>query len=438
MKKLFCLFVIFCSFFLFAQRSTRKLSNSDKPGYKIKLTVENVNPTSIYLKLFKGNPKLTSFLDSAKVDKSKQEIVFKKTNDIVNFPVLLSTKDENNNIMLFLKNGIDVNLSLRGNNLQDIITDDALNKEFIVYQKEKNPDSKIILAQKMLSKYQDDGIKTFFNFELVRLQANDKTKLDLALKNAEQKIDFSDKVIPLLPNSYVFLNAFFNSSSNYFTAIDSVLKGLDCKNPSFKFYVEWIMKNLDYRTSLAENTQDTYKYILKNYLSKADCQTEFTRDIAKINFLINEFDTLPLGKPLPDFSLRDTSGKIQDFNQYLADNRNITLMIFFDPNCEHCIESVPKEVQQIDDLEKKYNIKFNKVAVLYIGVESEWKNFIMKSHLENWFNVTSSGKGKRISELIPITGTPTFFILDKKGNLVVKSFNQQLLLKEVNKENSNN
>ncbi|MGS0746954.1 TlpA family protein disulfide reductase [Halpernia sp. GG3] len=87
----------------------------------------------------------------------------------------------------------------------------------------------------------------------------------------------------------------------------------------------------------------------------------------------------------------------------------------------------PKKVQQVDDLEKKLNIKFNKVAVLYIGVESEWQRFITKSHLQNWFNIISSEKGKRISELIPITGTPAFFILDKNGNLLVKSFNEKIL-----------
>lgn len=427
MKKLFCLILLFSFFFAFTQKDAKKISNSEKHGYKITIGVVNAKPTSIYLKFFKGSSKSTSILDSAKINKSKQEIVFKKTDDIVNFPILLSAKDENNSIMLFLKNGINVNLNLNGDNLQDIVVNDALNRDFITYQKEKNPINKIILAQKMLSVYQDDGIAAFFNFELIRLQATDKSKLDLAVTNAEKTVNFSDKVIPLLPNSYGFLNAYFNNSINYVTAVDSVLKNLNCENPSFKFYIEWIMKNLEYRTSLAENTQDAYKYLMKNYASKGDCQPDLIRDFAKINFLIKEYETLPLGQPLPDFSLRDTSGKIYDFNQYLLDHKNITLMIFFDPNCEHCIESVPKEVQQVDDLEKKLNIKFNKVAVLYIGVESEWQKFITKSHLQNWFNVISSGKGKRISELIPITGTPAFFILDKNGNLLVKSFNEEIL-----------
>ncbi|MGS0746952.1 hypothetical protein [Halpernia sp. GG3] len=78
MKKLFSLVLLFSFFFAFTQKDVKKISNSEKYGYKITIVVVNAKPTSIYLRFFKGSSKSTSILDSAKIDKSKQEIVFKE------------------------------------------------------------------------------------------------------------------------------------------------------------------------------------------------------------------------------------------------------------------------------------------------------------------------------------------------------------------------
>jgi hypothetical protein len=437
MKKLFFLYTLFFAVFTIAQ--TKKLNPIEKSsknnGYNIIITTENTSDAYVYLKLFNGTIKSGAYtLDSAKIVKLHQKIVFKKVNTIASFPVLFTTKDQTNSVMLFLKNGINLNINLEGNKLENISVDEALNKDFLVYQREKDNDKKILLANEMLKNYPESGVQTFFNFELVRLQAKDKSKVESALKNAEKSMNFSDKIIPILPNSYVFLNEYFNNSANYYSAVDSVLKNLDCKSANYKFYIDWMQKNLEYKTSSAQDPKEDYQYIVKNYLDKPECQTIFSKDIDKMNFLIKESEMVPLGKPLPDFKVKDISGKFFDFNQYLKENKNITIIIFFDPDCPHCIENTPKKVAQVEAIEKQLHVKFNKIALMYIGVESEWPRFIKNAHLENWLNVTSGDKEKSIPNILPITGTPTYFILDKDGNLLVKDLNEQLLKYEVSKE----
>ena len=440
MKKLFVLCALIFSVFIFAQAKNKKINTSEKSnggsGYKISLTAENNADTEVYLRLFTGSAKSTAILDSAKIDKLHQKIIFKKSASIVSLPILLSTKIRENSIMLFLKNGIDLNINLKGDNLQNITLDEPLNKDFLIYQQEKSNDEKIVLAKKILANYQESGVQTFFNFELVRLQANNKSNLEIALKNVAKSVKFSDKIIPILPNSYVFLNEFFNNSKSYSSAIDSVLKNQDCKSANFKFYIDWIEKNLEYKTASAEDTKPYYQYILKNYLDKPQCQKLFAKDIDKINFLIKESEMVPLGKPLPDFKVKDIAGKVFDFNQYLKDNKRITILIFFDPDCPHCVENTPKKVAQVDALEAQLGVKFNKIAIMYFGLESEWPKFIKDAKLENWLNITSGDKEKTIPNLLPITGTPTYFILDKDGNLLVKDLNENVIKNQVAKGNN--
>ena len=439
MNRVFVFGLLFFAFLVSAQqrkKSTNLKSKvtkniTSKNGYTISIDSENSDIKALSLKVCTGNIKTTFALDSAKTTGQKQKILLRKSNRIISFPVLLSTQTAGNNIMLFLKNGIEINGKLDSNQLQNITVDDDLNKDFINYQKENDKHKKIFLAQQILAKYPDEGVQTFFHFEMVRLQANDKVNLEKAIKNTENAIKFSNKNIAIMPNSYIFLNEYFNNSDNYFNSLDAIFKDLNCTDANFKFYLNWILKNLQYRNSSAEDTQDKYQYILKNYLNTTECKKMFASDIEKIKFQLKENEVLPLDKPLPDFKVKDTAGKIFDFNSYLATHKNITILIFYDPNCEHCIENVPKEVKIIDELESTYKVKLNKIAILYVGALSQWQQFITNSHLENWVNLTSGSDKDSIPNIIPISGTPTFFILDKNGNVIVKNLNQKLLVNEI-------
>ena len=445
MKKIcFFLLLFFASTFNAQQKkktvtpkgnSTQKLVQKKviEKGYSITINTDNTDDATLYLKLFKGNIKTTYAIDSAKVTSQNQKIIFKTTNPIFSFPVVLSTKDKENNVMLFLKNGAKMDVVLKGNQLADISTNDPLNRDFLAYQRENNIQNKIALAKKILSDYNDVGLKTFFNFEFVRLQIRDRNSLLNAIKEADNAIDFSDKNIPLMPNAYVFLNTYFETTGNYFASVDHFLKGLDCKNGNLKFYVDWMVKNLEFRNSLAEDVKPNYQYILQNYLSKPDCETKLKDEITKINFNLKEGETVPLGKVLPNFKMKSFEGEIYDFQKYLDENKNISILIFYDPQCSHCIETVPAKTLIIKGIEEKYNVKFNKIAILYDGSHSQWQNFITTSHLENWLNASSVPGNKTIGETLSIGAVPKFFILDENGIVLVKDLNEQLLINEIEK-----
>lgn len=447
MRKLCSIFLLCFTFALHAQQKKKVASpkgnfsqkivqkNGSEKGYFISINTENTEDTTLYLKLFKGNVKTTYAIDSAKVTSQNPKHTFKTENLILNFPAVLSTKDKDNSIMLFLKNGLKFTVNLKGNQLSEIRTNDPLNNDFIAYQKENTIPNKIILAKKMLNDYTDQGLKTFLHFELVRLQMRDKNKVENAIKDADIAIDFSAKNIALMPNSYIFLNAYFENSGNYFTSVDHFLKGLDCKNGNLKFYLDWMVKNLEFRNSVAEDVRPNYQYILQNYLSKADCQTILKEEIIKINYNLKENETVPLGKLLPNFKMKSFEGETYDFQDYLEKNKNISILVFFDPQCSHCLETLPAKSLRIAEIESEYNVKFNKIAILYDGSNSQWENFITTSYLENWLNVTSVPGAKTIGATLSIGAVPKYFILDENGIVLVKDLNEQLLINEIIKRN---
>ncbi|MDB5230619.1 MAG: thiol:disulfide interchange protein TlpA [Chitinophagaceae bacterium] len=220
----------------------------------------------------------------------------------------------------------------------------------------------------------------------------------------------------------------------------------------FKYYVspepDSIIPEINYMLLSARETKDMYKYLLgrftdkyinpeimgqdkvflflfNNYFSKGDTswlnkgQREFIFNRA-YSLMANQ-----IGELAPQLNLVDTLGKeLQLYNL----KSPFTFVIFWDPNCGHCKEMVPR----IDSI---YNAGWKQKGVQVYAVNVDeganpaWKTFIAEHHLNNWVHAYQT-KEQRDAEvklnqpnyrqLYDITQTPTLYLLDKDKHIIGK------------------
>jgi len=124
----------------------------------------------------------------------------------------------------------------------------------------------------------------------------------------------------------------------------------------------------------------------------------------------------------------DTTGKPASLYNLNAD---YTIIVFWDPNCGHCKDEIPR-------LDSIYKASWKAHGVKMFGVLSgdskenllpAWKKFISEKDLGNWTHVYQSkamedadaaAQKPGYRQLYDVTMTPTVFLLDKEKRIFGK------------------
>ena len=132
-----------------------------------------------------------------------------------------------------------------------------------------------------------------------------------------------------------------------------------------------------------------------------------------------------LNEPAADLNMLDTAGKKETLYEVKAP---FTFISFYDPNCGHCKETIPR----IDSI---YRAKWKGLGVKLVGVNVDegamdaWKSFIKEHKLEGWVHMYQP-KNKRDEEskngvanfrqLYDVFKTPTLYLLDDQKRIIGK------------------
>lgn len=424
MKKILFLFTIFTSVFLFSQKPAAKIVPSGKSdGYTINVKTENLAGKKIKLSIYSGNYKKVFRLDSITIKSNSETISFKQKQRIISviYQIAISGKPEKCDILV--SNGNVLNFVLNGDNASELTTNDVLNKSFIEYQKMPISEQKNIALKALQAKFpQNNTLKIFTLFELRKSLKKTNDEDGAAFRKSLLKgIDLNDKAVQLMPNAYAFLNNFFSAmpidNENYKSGVDLLLANQDCNNNNFKFYVDWIFKNLELHQT--QNINDAAQYVFNQYVNNKTCidkqKTFYDATFKKLS----SFTKLPVGTVLPEFEMKKMSGDAYRFSDFKKEKVNIVM--FYDPLCEHCQTEVPKITKEIEELEKETNQKVGKLAVLN-GNSSLWKDFVDKNNLKDWENVTYKDGDTKTQENLDAFSNPKFYILDKNGKIILKTY----------------
>ncbi|RXK83822.1 TlpA family protein disulfide reductase [Filimonas effusa] len=220
----------------------------------------------------------------------------------------------------------------------------------------------------------------------------------------------------------------------------------------FRNYVipdaDTLIEEVNYLLLSARGGQDMFKYLLGRFTDKYINPEIMGHDKVFI-FLFNQYyskgDTTwlsakqkeyifnrayslmanQIGEPAAALDLLDTTGKAAPMYALQAP---FTFVLFWDPNCGHCKEMVPR----IDSI---YQAKWKKIGVKIYAVNvdekvnDEWKKYVRDHHLTGWIHTyqpkadrEADAKANRANfrQLYDVFQTPTMYLLDKDKRIIGK------------------
>jgi thiol-disulfide isomerase/thioredoxin len=133
-----------------------------------------------------------------------------------------------------------------------------------------------------------------------------------------------------------------------------------------------------------------------------------------------------MGNPAENITLPDTAGLSKSL---YGESAPFSIVVFWDPTCGHCKETLPK-IDSIYRAKWKANgVKIYAVAKETEGNKQDWLDFIRTKHLEDWTNVYYSKAEEKTridanipgySQLYDVQTFPTVYLLDKDKRIVAK------------------
>lgn len=231
-----------------------------------------------------------------------------------------------------------------------------------------------------------------------------------------------------------------------------------------------IIVDADYKLLLARNAPEMFKFLL-NWLTDEYINPQYMGQDAIFVHLFNKYHSKGLspwlnekqmetisrraymlmanliGDKAANLEMIDSSGKAMPLYDISAD---YTVVCFWDPNCGHCKEEVPRLDSFYQASWKNHNVKIYGVLTPDDKASSrtDWVNFIKSHNLAAWVNVYQTKemedadyKAQRPSfrQLYDVIMTPTLFLLDKEKRIIGKKLTPKQLndLLEVKWKSSN-
>jgi thiol-disulfide isomerase/thioredoxin len=212
-----------------------------------------------------------------------------------------------------------------------------------------------------------------------------------------------------------------------------------------------IIKDVDYKLLLARSSPEMYKFLL-NWLTDEFINPKYMGQDAVFVHLFEKYHSKGLtswlnekqmeaisrraymlmsnliGEKAADLDMLDTLDKPTSLYSLKAD---YTILIFWDPNCGHCKEEVPRLDSIYRSSWKKHNLKI--FAVLTPdgkqSVKPEWVAFIKEHNIGDWTHAYKTremedadyaAQRPSFRQLYDIIMTPTIYLLDKEKRIIGK------------------
>ncbi len=300
-------------------------------------------------------------------------------------------------------------------------------------------------------KVKTDSLTAFRSNVLKNLKPNDVlyihfdalNKLDASVPNKKNyearksfinQFDLNTPRLFFTPNIKNILVEYF---SYYPLQADSMIKGVDtvmskvmCTNKAYSFVFDYVAKLMKNRE--IQNNTEGYTYFIKKYVKEGKCA--FLEPKLKDQLLqeLAQLQTQQLKDTCVNIVMPDTADVKRDLHQF-AKKYNYTVVIFFDPNCDHCKTEVPKMDSTIKILEQQLLVKIGKFAICNApgSSKNDWIDFINKYHLVNNYTHVLLGNDLPVRKAYDAFTNPLFYLIDRDAILLAKKTSPNNLRKEL-------
>ena len=137
------------------------------------------------------------------------------------------------------------------------------------------------------------------------------------------------------------------------------------------------------------------------------------------------------GTPATDIELPDSTGRTVSL---YALQKQFTLVVFWDPTCGHCKETLPKIDSVYAARWKQDGVGIYAVAKETEGTRADWLRFIAEKKIGHWSHVYYSKEAEKnrveknvpgYSQLYDVQSFPTLYLLDKDKRIVAKKLSYE-------------
>ena len=212
--------------------------------------------------------------------------------------------------------------------------------------------------------------------------------------------------------------------------VDTIMSKVLCTGKAYGFvfdYVSKLMKNRE-----IQNNTEGYAYVLNKFVKNGKCA--FLEPKQKELFLqeLVQIQSQKLKDTCFNMLLPDSAGSNQNLHQF-AKKFNYTVIVFFDPNCDHCKTEVPKMDSTIQVLEKELMVTIGKFAVCNEPNMplKQWKDFIKIHALNLNYEHVIINNDIELRKAFDAFSNPLFFLIDKEGILLAKKISPNTLKREL-------
>jgi hypothetical protein len=428
-------------------------------GYLVKFRVKGLHDTTCMIANYYGNG--TYVKDTVKVDGSGR-FTFSAKEDLPKGIYLVVITDKNYFEFIINKDRkFSMETDLRdvyGNMTLKDTPENKLFYDYLSYNRTKYDE--IMVYDKMREKVKDnrDSVR-LINQKIDTINsAIVKYKLDLVKKYPDSFVAFFINAmkepeipeIPLLSNgrkdstfAYRYFKAHFwdgtdftddrllrtpifhNKLKKYFDQVlvqkpDTIIKEIDIyieksrPNAEMFKYMVWFATN-HYETSEIMGFDKIFVHIIDTYYVTGQVSWMNKTILENLIKKANKIRPLLIGEKAPNMIMVDTNGQLVSMHNV---NAEYLILLFWDPDCGHCEQEIPKLKEFYDNNKGTYKLDIFSVCSDTSLVK--WKNAIRKKGM-NWINVdgprTLTGD---YHEQYDITTTPVIYILNRKKEIIAK------------------
>jgi hypothetical protein len=442
-------------------------------GYRVVLKTPSYKSGLAYLTYHMG--KNLNIQDSAIVS-SLGVAEFKGTQNLPGGIYSIVFPGKNLSMDFLVDKSQDISIKVDTSNLAGaVITgspENQLFKEYQAYIADKGRLLHLARTSYNNAKTKEDSVK--FEAEYVRLNKelsdyregvikNHPESMMAALFNAMKEPPVLDKKLVTRQDT---LDNYYYYKAHYWdgiTFMDDRIVRTPFFLPKLERYYREIMpqsadslkKDIDYKLLLARTAPEMYKFLL-NWLTDEYINPKYMGLDAVFVHLFEKYHSKGLtswlnekqmetitkraymqmanliGEKAANLEMTDSTGKQKNLYDVNAD---FLVVIFWDPNCGHCKEEVPRIDSAYHASWKSHGVKLYAVMI-EPGQVPAWVKYTQEHKLNDWIHVYQTKEREKADtdaqrpsfrQLYDVTMTPTLYLLDKEKRIIGKKLSWKQL-----------